>query len=279
MTVRALLREPLVHFFALGLLLFLLYGLVSDQSAPATDEIVLDQGRLAALVAGFEKTWRRNPTDEEMQGLIDAWVREEVLYREGLAVGFDQNDPVIRRRVAQKMTFIADGMVPESPTEAELEAWLSDNIGSYEIPASYTLRQVYVDPQRHPDDLEPVLQNTLAALRNGADPAQQGDSSLLLSAVESASSLDVARIFGTAFVEGLADVTVGEWVGPVQSGYGQHFVFVSDYVPARNPVLEEVRAAVERDVLSAKAKQINETFYSSLRDRYTVRIETLESND
>lgn len=279
MTLRALLREPLVHFFALGLLLFLLYGLVSDQSAPATDEIVLDQGGLAGLVANFEKTWRRNPTDEELQGLIDAWVREEILYREGLAVGFDQNDPVIRRRVAQKMTFIADGMVPESPTEAELEAWLIDNIGSYEIPASYTLRQVYIDPQRHPDDLDPVLQNTLAALRAGADPAQQGDSSLLLSAVESASSLDVARIFGTAFVDGLADVTLGEWVGPVKSGYGDHFVFVSDYVPARSPALEEVRAAVERDVLSAKANQINEAFYSSLRDRYTVRIESLKPND
>lgn len=279
MTLRGLLREPLLHFFALGLLLFLLYGLVSDQSAPATDEIVLDQGRLAGLVAAFEKTWRRNPTDEELQGLIDAWVREEILYREGLAVGFDQNDPVIRRRVAQKMTFIADGMVPESPTDAELEAWLTDNIGSYEIPASYTLRQVYIDPQRHPEDLDRVLGDTLAALRNGADPAQQGDSSLLLSAVESASSLDVARIFGSTFVEGLADVTVGEWVGPVQSGYGQHFVFVSDYVPARNPVLEEVRAAVERDVLSAKSKQVNEAFYSSLRDRYSVRIESLEPND
>jgi hypothetical protein len=274
-----ILREPLLHFFALGLLLFVLYGLVNDQSGPAPDEIVLDQGRLAGLVAGFEKTWRRDPTDDELQNLIDAWVREEILYREGLAVGFDMNDPVIRRRVAQKMTFVADGMVPESPTEEELAAWLSDNIADYEIPATYTLTQVYIDPQRHPGDLDSFLENTLAELRNGADPALHGDSSLLLSAVATASSRDVARIFGSAFVEGLEDVTIGEWFGPVQSGYGLHFVFVSDYTPARDPVLEEVRSAVERDVLSDKSKQINETFYSSLRDRYTVRIESLESDD
>ena len=279
MTGSKLLREPLLHFFVLGLLLFLLYGLVSDESAIEPDEIVLDQGRLAALEAGFEKTWRRSPTDDELQSLIDAWVREEVLYREGLSIGFDQNDPVIRRRVAQKMTFVADGMVPESPTEQELEAWLSDNIASYEIPASYSLRQVYIDPQRHPDDLEAVLARTKTALQNGDDPALHGDSSLLLSAVESASSLDVARIFGSEFVEGLAGVTVGEWSGPVQSGYGLHLVLVSDYVAARDPVLEEVRAAVERDVLSEKAKQINDAFYASLRQNYTVRIETPESND
>lgn len=266
-------REPLLHFFVLGLVLFLLYELVADPDGPAPDEIVVDQARLQSLVANFEKTWRRGPTDDELQNLVDAWVREEILYREGVAVGFDLNDPVIRRRVAQKMSFIADGMVPENPTDAELQDWLTNNIAEYEIPATYTLRQVYIDPQRHADDLDTVLDETLAALQGGADPASQGDSTLLLSEVSSASSHDVARIFGSVFVASLADIAVGEWVGPVQSGYGLHYVKVSEYTPPRKPELPDVRAAVLRDLLNDKAERINESFYESLRGRYTVRIE------
>lgn len=266
-------REPLLHFFFLGLLLFLLYGLVADTDGRAADEIVVDQARLDNLVASFEKTWRRRPTENELQSLVDNWVREEILYREGLAVGFDLNDPVIRRRVAQKMSFIADGMVPDNPIESELQEWLQNNIENYEIPATYTLRQVYIDPQRHADELGAVLDQTLAALQGGADPASLGDSTLLLSEVSSASSHDVARIFGSVFVESLADIDVGEWAGPVRSGYGLHFVKISEYTPSRKPELTDVRAAVERDLLNDRAERINESFYEALRGRYTVRIE------
>jgi len=272
-------REPLLHFLAIGLLLFLVYGLVSGPAAPAADEIVVDQARIAGLVSNFEKTWRRAPTDDELKGLVDAWVREEILYREGLDMGFDRNDPVIRRRIAQKMSFIADGLVPAAPTDAELEAWLSDNITDYRLPAKYTLRQIYIDPQRHPDDLDETLANTEAALRGGADPETQGDSSMLLSSLDGASSRDIARIFGSVFVEGLADASVGEWSGPVRSGYGLHYVLVSDHIPARDPALDEVRAAVERDLLNDKAEQIDEQFFASLRERYTVRIDDSIADD
>jgi len=266
-------REPLLHFFFLGLLLFLLYRLVAGPAGPAAEEIVVDQARLESLVANFEKTWRRAPTEDELQNLVDAWVREEILYREGVAVGFDLNDPVIRRRVAQKMSFVADGMVPENPSDAELQDWLTNNLADYSIPATYSLRQVYIDPQRHADDLDTVLDETLGALQRGADPASLGDSTLLLSEVSSASSNDVARIFGSVFVESLADIAVGEWAGPVRSGYGLHYVKISEYAPPRKPELPDVRAAVERDLLNDKAERINESFYESLRGRYTVRIE------
>jgi hypothetical protein len=279
MKAATLLREPLLHFFVLGLLLFLLYGLVADQATFSADEIIVDQARITGLAANFEQTWRRKPTDNELQGLIDAWVREEILYREGIAIGFDQNDPVIRRRVAQKMSFIADGLVPDTPTDAELEAWLQDNIADYQVPATFTLRQVYIDPQRHPGNLDAFLASTLAALQGGDEPDSLGDSSMLLSEVEGASSQDIARIFGTVFVEGLATAEAGTWSGPIQSGYGLHFVYISAHTPARDPQLADVRAAVERDLLNDRAEQINESFYASLRERYTVRIGPTDPND
>ena len=279
MKAGTLLREPLLHFFVLGVLLFLLYGLVQGPSGPADDEIIVDQARIESLVANFEKTWRRRPSDEELQNLVDAWVREEILYREGLAVGFDRNDPIIRRRVAQKMSFVADGMVPDKPSDAELEQWLQDNLAEYQIPATYSLQQVYIDPQRHADDLDSFLKETLEALQRGNDPESLGDSSLLLAAVDAASSHDLARIFGSVFVEGLAEIAPGEWSGPVESGYGLHFVKISAHTPARSPQLDEVRAAVERDLLNARTSQINESFYAALRERYTVRMEVQQAND
>ena len=268
-----LLREPLLHFFALGLMLFVLYAVVSDDYGQSTEEIVIDQARIAGLIAAFEATWRRPPSDEELQGAIDAFVREEVLYREGVAAGFDLNDPIIRRRVAQKMSFIADGMVPDAPDETAMQQWLQENIEDYEIPARFAFKQVYIDPQRHPNNLDDVLQTTKAGLDAGADPKSFGDSTLLLREFSSISSDDVARNFGSEFAAALEQVPTGSWQGPVRSGYGLHYVFVAENIPARDPILDEVRDAVERDLLSEQTRQINETFYSALRERYVVRIE------
>lgn len=279
MNIGKLLREPLSHFFVLGLILFALYGIVNDESGRSAEEVVVDRARVSGLVSGFEKTWQRPPTADERESLIDAWVREEILYREGVAIGFDLDDPVIRRRVAQKMSFVADGIVPEAPDDAELEAWLAANISDYQIPAIYSLQQVYIDPQRHSDDLEDFVSSIAASLAKGADPRSLGDSTLLLAAVSSSSSVELARAFGTEFVSALAEVTVGDWQGPIKSGYGLHLVKITEYIPARSPDLEDVRAAVERDLLSDQSKKIGETFYAALRERYTVRVESTEQDD
>jgi hypothetical protein len=274
-----LLHEPLLHFFVLGLLLFALYAVVNDDSGRSAEEILIGQARLAGLSASFEKTWQRPPTEDELQNLIDAWVREEILYREGIAIGFDLDDPIIRRRVAQKMSFVADGMVPDSPDDAELETWLSANASDYQIPAVYTLQQVYIDPQRHIDNFDAFANSTKASLDDGADAKVLGDSTLLPAEIMSSSSVELARVFGTEFVNALTELSVGDWQGPIRSGYGLHFVKIDEYLPAREPKLEEVRSAVERDLLSDKSQKIGEAFYTALRARYTVRIESPELDD
>lgn len=267
-------REPLLHFLLLGLALFALYGVVNGGGAPSPNEIVLDTARLANLRANFEKTWQRPPTGSEMQSIIDGWVRDEVLYREGVAIGFDQNDPVIRRRVAQKMAFVADGMVPDTPPESELDAWLQANMETYRIAAVFTFEQVYIDPQRHANELQSHLEAVRASLDGGPDGSARGDATLLPPKVRSAHSGEVARTFGAAFADELATLPVGSWHGPVESGYGLHFVRLSERIPARDPALDEVRPAVVRDVLNQKAREINDAFYATLRQRYTVRTET-----
>ncbi len=279
LNIRKLLNEPLTHFFVLGLLLFALYAMVNDDSGRSAEEVVIDQGRMSGLIATFEKTWRRPPSEDEKQSLIDAWVREEILYREGVAIGFDIDDQVIRRRVAQKMTFVADGLVPATPTDSELEEWLQANIDDYQIPANFSFKQVFIDPQRHKGDLDDVLGAIQAALNGGDAENVQGDSTLLLNNMTSASSHEIARVFGTDFVDKLGTMTVGLWEGPIRSGYGLHFVKIDEHTPVRRPTLKQVRSAVERDVLSDRSQQISEAFYMSLRERYTVRIESPEVDD
>lgn len=273
MTMSRILREPLLHFFILGAMLFALYQFLNDNPKFSANEIVLSQSGVDNLVFAFQKTWQRQPTEEELQSLIDNWLREEIMYREGVAIGFDLDDPVIRRRVAQKMSFVADGLVPDAPAEEDLEAWLDSHMDDYRLPSRYAFRQVYFDPQRHGDQLDAVLDAALAQLLDAATEELPGDSTLLATDIALSSSIEIARNFGVVFADALAELEDGGWRGPIQSGYGLHFVEILQREAGRDPSLHEVRSAVERDLLSSRSQDINDAFYAALRERYVIRIE------
>ncbi|MEB2345315.1 MAG: peptidyl-prolyl cis-trans isomerase [Deltaproteobacteria bacterium] len=267
-----LFREPLLHFLVLGALLFALYGGIGSGGAEPGGEIVVDAGRIASLEAQFERLWQRRPSAAERAGLVETFVREEVLYREGVALGLDRDDPVIRRRVGQKMGFLADGLAPEAPTDAELQAWLDAHPADYESEARTSLEQVFFDPSRHGAALDGELASAQAALAQGAAARALGDRTLLPAALERAPASEVERQFGRAFAAAVAELPAGAWE-PVRSGYGVHLVRVTAREGARRPALDAVRAEVARDLLHERAQEANEAFYQDLRARYTVRIE------
>jgi hypothetical protein len=266
------LREPLLHFFALGALLFGLYAVASGDATGALDEIVVDRARLASLAAQFERVWQRPPTREELDGLVESFVREEVLYREGVALGLDQDDPVIRRRIEQKMSFLADAEAETEVSEAELQAWLDAHPGDHAIEPRYDLAQVLFDPARHGAGLEADLAAARAALERGATDGL-GDATLLPASLEAARASEVERVFGPEFAAALAGLPVGGWQGPIRSAYGVHLVELRAREEGRAPSLAEVRDAVERDVLRARSEAAAEAFYRRLRERYTLRVE------
>jgi hypothetical protein len=263
-------REPLLHFVVLGALLFGLYGWL-HRGRGAPQEIVVSSSQVDSLRAQFERLWQRPPTPDELTGLVDAWVRDEVLYREGQAMGLDRDDPVIRRRVAQKVDFLAEGSTPPQPTDAELEAWLDSHSDAYRVEGRYSLRQVYFDPSRHRDRLDMEVAAAKRAL--GAGGAASGDATMLPSTLEAATSTDVARVFGTEFAEALHKLPVGHWSGPVRSGFGVHLVLVSAVEPSRRATLDEARTAVERDLLHDRTEKGKAAFYDSLLAKYKVRVE------
>lgn len=271
MTPKNLLREPLLHFFLLGALLFMLFAWTNDDAMRAPDEIVVDAARVDALTQQFERVWQRPPTATELSNLVDNWLREEVFYREGLALGLDREDPVMRRRVAQKMEFISEELLGAPASDEELRGWYEDNADNYRLDPRFSFRQVYFNPSVRGESLDAAVDTALNQLASGQVPA--GDTTLLPAALDDAGLSEVQRTFGDRFAQSLDDLAVGRWEGPVVSGYGLHLVHVDDKQDARLPEFDEVRAAVERDYLADRTRTLKDKLYESLRQRYTITYE------
>jgi hypothetical protein len=273
MNMGRILREPLLHFLLLGALLFWLYGALNRGALDAPREIVVDRAQVEAIAAQFQRSWQRPPTAQELQGLIDRWVRDEVYYREGLAQRLDRDDPLVRRRVVQKLTAMADAQTTAEVGEAELQAWLAAHPDDYRMEPRYALRQVFFDPARRGQRLHADVATARAALARDSRAAF-GDATMLPDTLDAAPASDVERVFGRDFAAAVAALPVGGWQGPIASGYGVHLVELRSREPGRVPALAEVRVAVERDLLRARADESGEALYQSLRQRYAVRIET-----
>jgi len=270
-------REPFVHFLLLGAGLFLLFGLWDNSEGEGNKRIVVSPGRIEHLVTGFSRTWQRPPTQKELKGLVEDYIKEEVLYREARVMGLDQDDTVIRRRLRQKMEFLSEDFVAtEEPTEEELQAYLNAHLEQFRIGSKISFTHVYLNADRRGDD---VLQDAerlrlqLTANPRLIENSAIGDPFPLEQDFELLSESQVAKLFGHGFADQVLTLPPNTWSKPVESGYGLHVVFVRERVEGRRPTLEEVREAVKREWESATRREAKDRFYQRLRDQYTVRVE------
>lgn len=274
--MRKLLREPLLHFFLLGAAIFGVYGLVSNGGDHAPGRIVVSPGQIEHLAIGFTKTWQRPPTEQELAGLIRDHVREEVLCREAVALGLDQDDTVIRRRLRQKMEFVSEDIAAQSePSDEELKAYLSAHADLFRVEQRFAFQQVYLNPQKHGDQLPQDAARLLTQLNQAGDHvdiAALGDSFLLETEFKAVPAGEIAKQFGEAFAARLNGLKTGLWQGPIESGYGQHLVKISERSDGRLPALAEVREAVRREWDNARRLESNDRFYQELLKRYAVTI-------
>jgi hypothetical protein len=271
--MKRILREPLVHFLAIGALMFVVYAVVSHRNSSNGGTIEVRQGEIDMMTAVFERTWQRTPTPDEVKSLIDDYVRDEVLYREGLAMGLDREDPLIRRRMRQKVEFLAESIngIPET-SDAALQAYLDAHRDRFVSPARVTFRQVYLGTAPATDTTR--LLARLDKLGDSDAAAEVGLPTQLDARMVSVPPADVERTFGRKFAQALATIPVGAWHGPVASDYGVHLVSVTKRVEAHAPALDEVREQVKRDWLRDELAAANERYYASLRAKYVVRIES-----
>jgi hypothetical protein len=275
--MKRILREPLLHFAVLALLIFGAYRALSPagpQSNP--DSIVVSAGKIEQMAAIFARTWQRPPSPEELKGLIDDYVTEEIYVREALALGLDTDDTVIRRRLRQKMEFMTSADVDAlTPTDADLQAYLDNHSDAFSEPPQVAFQQVYLNPDRHPETMDQDAAALLAALRADpeADTSVLGDASLLPYELPLTSVGSIDRIFGPEIAASVVQAEPGVWTGPVASPYGLHLIRVTARSPGRLPALAEIRDDVLREWSNAKRQDLEAARLADLLGRYDVRID------
>lgn len=273
--MRKWLKEPLLHFLLLGALLFFLYGWVARPAPSERANISITPGRIEQMTVTFQRTHQRLPDPNELDELIEDAVREEVYYREALALGLDRDDTIVRRRLRQKLEFVTEEVAPE-PSDAELEAFLQKHSELFRTERSYALSQLYLDPERHGPRVDEDAKLWLAELvrRGGpsADPSGLGDPSLLPPRLERVGAGELSRLFGTQFERAAQTLPVGQWTGPVPSGVGAHLVLLRERNEERAPPLSDVREEVRRQWALGWRTEANARYYSELRQRYVVTV-------
>lgn len=264
--LRSLTCEPLAHFLVAGLILFFILGRSSD-SDPAGRTITVSEEQIGRIAANWERTWQRPPTEDELAEQIEDHVREEIYFREAIRLGLDEDDAVIRRRLRAKMEYLTRSEVDtEAPPEAVLQQWLDDHATLYATDAIVSFEQIYLG-----EDV--TAEAVLAQLNGGANPADLGTPLLLPNAVTDANIGQIARQFGERFSRAIDYRRIGDWQGPVESGFGRHLVRVTAHQEGAAPVLVDVRQRVENDWRAATMAAREEQAYADLRATYAIEIE------
>jgi hypothetical protein len=264
--MRRLIREPLVHFLLVGVLLFL----ASEQLAGPDPQVIAVTGAERTRLADQWQAQRgRPPTEAEMNGLVEQWLREEIHYREALAMGLDADDVIIRRRLAQKLRFLTEDLgTQEPPDEAEVRTYFERHADRYAEPERFSFQQVFFSRERRPDARADAA-DTLLALEGDVSP--RGDASVFRHSYTEQTGSRIADDFGKTFSTALEELEVGAgWQGPVPSTYGWHLVRLNAHQPSRTPQLQEVAVRVAEDLREERRRRAREAYYQSLRDRYRV---------
>ena len=266
-------REPLVHFVLIGAVVFGIYALIDDSTDAAREEIVVTAGRMQQLAQVFAKTWQRPPTPEELRALVDAYVKEEVYYREALKLGLDRDDTLIRRRMQQKMEFLTEpGDERLAADDAALQAYLDAHKADFRVEPRFAFEQVFLNPTKDSASAADRAERTLEVLKAAAPamPPDVGDPTLLPGEMPLTPLGGIARNFGPSFAANLTDLAEHAWAGPIKSAYGLHLVRVTERIDGYNPKLAEVREAVEQKWRAEKRDEFQAEAYDQLLARYDV---------
>lgn len=281
-----ILREPFLHFILGGALIFAAYAWLHPAAAPTADpnQIVLTQNDLRQLAVQWIAQGRSPPSKDEMQDLVDQKISEEVLSREAVAMGLDKDDAIIRRRLAQKMAFLAEDIAAlQNPNENELRSWYAENASRFAVPPRASFRHLYFSSDRGAKARESAV-DALAKVAgkpsNSPDLAVAApDAFMFQDYYADRDPTQVTREFGPEFAKALFELKPGAWQGPIQSGYGWHLVFVEASEPSRVPPFEEVAPDVKSAWLDQKQRDLKRVALDAMRARYSVVVPPLDTVD
>ena len=273
------LQEPLVQFFVIGMCIYAAYGLYGTPDEGFADNtIVVDASRINAFKTAWQQRWNRPPTEQELNGLINQFIREDILYREAIAMGLDKDDPITRRRMAQKLEFLSKDIASlKQPVDGELESFFEENRELYKTPDLITFTHIFIDPDKRGDatldDAALLLSELQAAGPPDSSVPGLGDRFMLQNYYPQKTELEIRKLFGSGFTTSIMQLEVEQWHGPVLSGYGTHLVYVNALEIAPLPKFEDVQANVMENWQAVQQEEFNEAYFESLKSRYQIVIE------
>ena len=284
--IKRWLREPLLHFLLLGLVLFAAYSYIQRGrgGVESSRQIVLSLNELQQMDMFFVSQWHRQPTPAEFQAMVEDKVREEVLYREALAMGLDKDDTIVKRRMAQKMQFLAEDVAAaHEPSTAELKAWFAKNSNNFALPSRYSFRHLYFSPDKRGNntrqDAAKALANISGQPEDSAGAASVADKFMFQDYYGDQATEAIAKEFGPQFAVAIEKLKPGSWQGPIESGYGWHLVFVGTVVAGRIPAFEETEPDVKTAWLGEQKRQAWQKAYQEMRAKYAVLLPAPSDND
>ena len=272
---RGLLREPLVHFLIGGALLFALEAWIGRDGDDPSYRVTVGTGQVERLRQAWQAQSGRPPNQQELEALVEDQVREEIFYREAVRRGLDDGDVLVRRRLAQKLSFLIEDLAAvEQPGDDELRRFHQERADRYAEPARLSFRHLFFSRDRRADaaaDAGAALASLRLAAASAGGTGSLGDPFMLHSEYAGRSRQEVRELFGPEFAEALFALQGSGWQGPVRSSYGEHLVEVIGRNDQRTPPFEEVRQSVLRDFQQDRREQANAEAYREMRSRYRGR--------
>jgi peptidyl-prolyl cis-trans isomerase C len=284
--LRQLLGEPLLHFLVVGVLVFGGYRLFIAEPEQTADpqRIELTSDDIRQLAVAWLAQGRPQPSPDEMRSLVEQKVNEEILFREAVALGLDRDDQIIKRRLAQKMDFLAaDVAALDEPSDAQLSEWYSKHSERFALPPHASFRHLYFSPDKRGGAAQSDATAALAVLAGKSGDSPDGkalaDTFMLRNYYGDSTPEQTAKEFGPAFAEALFGLKPGSWQGPVQSGYGWHLVWIDSIEPGRVPTYEEVKPQVKSTWLDDRYQEVKRSALEEIRSRYTVVVVPIDTVD
>ncbi len=280
--IEKILKEPIVYFFVLGCVVFGLHSFLNhdtqDESA-ASFRVQVTSADIEWLRSSWKARMLRQPTPQELQGLIDNYIRDEIISREALTLGLDEGDRVIKNRLVQKLLFVFEDLAETvEPTDDELKEYMQAHGEKYKEPATISFSQVYLHPERHADvwkEAEGLLHRLQENTLMGEEAASLGDASMLNVSYDRVSSDRVADILGKEFAEELFQQEERRWQGPIASTFGLHLVFIDKRSAEQYPEYKQIRDALKYDFMYERKRTVIDKAYEAAKSRYTILVEGL----
>jgi hypothetical protein len=275
-------REPLIHFFILGLVILGLHAIFDTKPEAVADDpylVAVSSADIEWFRTMWSKRMGREPTIEELRGEVNQLIREQILSREAVSMGLDEGDMVVRRRLAQKINFLFRDLSDiTEPSNSDLQEYLQNNRSTYEIPERVTFTHIYFNTDKRGEQGAAEAVRQLVERLNAnkgvpPDASVLGDPFLLPSSYSDKAVSEIRREFGTEFAETVLGLEPRTWQGPVASGYGVHAVYVHERSDAKLPAFSDLKEELKADWMAERQREIARKAYEKLRRRYRVLLE------